>query len=728
MKRFLVPMIAPLVLMSAAVAQEEEPGHMHGPDGRHIVAEQSSTAPDSFILSHHDMRIEGSDGKSILNCKVDSTIHAKGDPRKIIHTEHNVYEPENEVYGSHMTYKEPGEYVLAQVVTMPDGKKVNVEFPVYVPVVAGASEEEHHHGPNYLLIIGGIVATILILFGVYRLGQKNARVGGAAVLAIALALGSSLPNLAWAQDEEEGHMHGPDGRHIVAPDAKKSAGPALKAYPAPNQGAKTEKVVDGIRFVLSIENEEVAPDPDLVAVGAEKAKLIGLKVEAVRFSATGTGLQTTGRISANPNGLVTVNARASGQIISLGALPGTAIRKGQVLAVIESPELAEAQAAYRRANAEVNQALASVKIAQSNVAVNETRQSVAQRTFARQRQLANAGAFASPSLESARSQLSLAEANEQSARTSVQALEASVARLEQGVASGVVARRELDAAKAERDTAKSRLLDALQQLSLAKEALTREESIAQSGLRNAKEVETAQAELDIARATVVSSRNSLLQARADLARTQSSVRVARDQITLLGGSPGGGNRVTITAPISGEVEHREVSVGQTVSIGQELYDLLNAEVVWVLSDLYETDIQKVRIGQKVEVVADALPGQSYVGEVAFIHNEVDEKTRTTKVRIVVGNPGERLKQNMFVRVQLGTGSGSQVSVPTAAIQTDGGTSVVFVEEVPGTYRRTVIQTSSTLGNRTIVKSGLDPDKKVVTDGAYQLIAMVGGGA
>lgn len=727
MKRFLIPIIAPMLLLSAAIAQEEEPGHMHGPDGRHIVAEQSSGEAGKFILSHHDMRIEGTDGKSILNCKVDSIIHRKGDPSDVIHTEHNAYEPENEVYGSHMTYKEPGEYVIKQAVTMPDGKKVSVDFPVYVPSVAGAAEAEHLHGPNYLLIIGGIIATFLVFFGVYRLGQKNARVGGAAVLAIALAMGSSMPSIAVAQEEEEGHMHGADGRHIVAPDAEKSSGPALKAYPAPNQGEEAQKTVDGVKFVLSIENEEITPDPDLVAIGKEKAKLVGLKVEWVGVSATGAGLQTTGRISANPNGLVTVNARAAGRIISLGALPGTAIRRGQVLAVIESPELADAQAGFQRANAEVNQALASVKIAQSNISANETRQSVAQRTLSRQRQLANAGAFASPALESARSQVSLAEANEKAARTSVQALEVTVSRLEQGVASGVVARRELDAAKAERDTAKSRLSDAQQQLSLAQEALTREQSISRNGLRNAKEVETAQAEVDIARATVVSSRNSLLQARADLARAQSSVRVARDQIALLGGSPGGGNRLTISAPISGEVEHREVSVGQTVMIGQELYDLLNAEVVWVLSDLYETDIQKVRIGQKVEVVADALPGQSYVGEVAFIHNEVDEKTRTTKVRIVVGNPGERLKQNMFVRVQLGTGTSAQVSVPTAAIQTDGGTSVVFVEEMPGTYRRTIIQTASVFGDRSFVKSGLEPGKKVVTDGAYQLASMVGGG-
>lgn len=700
---------------------------MHGPDGRHIVAPQASGGAQKFILSHHDMRIEGPDGKIILGCKVDSTISRKGKPEDVVHTEHNAYEPENEVYGSHMTYKEPGEYVISQAVTLPDGKKTSVEFPVFVPAVAEVTKAaEHAHGPKYPLIIGGIIGGLIVLFGVYKLGQKKARVGGTTLLALALIGGASLSKLAWAQEDEAGHMHGPDGRHIVAPDATKSSGPMLKAYPAPNQGESAERTVSGIKFVLSIENEEMTPDPALVAIGAEKAKLIGLQVAPVQFSATGGGLQTTGRVSANPNGMVVINARASGRIVSLGALPGTSVRRGQSLAVIESPELAEAQSAYRRAVAEVSQAQASVKIAQSEITSAGTRLSIAERTHSRQKQLAATGAFASPSVEAARSAVSRAAADVASSKINVQALEVRVRRLEEGVASGVVARRELEAARSELETAKSNLVDARRQHTLTVEAMRREESISTKGLRNAKEVESAKAEVDLTRAALASSRNGLLQARADLTRAQSLVRVARDQIALLGGSPGGGNRVAINAPISGEVEHRNVSVGQTIAIGQQLYDLLNAKIVWVLSDVYEVDIPKVRIGQRVEVVADALPGRPYPGEVAFIHNEVDEKTRTTKVRVIVANPGERLKQNMFVRVQLGTGFGGQTLVPTAAVQTTGGVSVVFVEEVHGTYRRTVVQTAGTLGNRTIIKSGLEPGKKVVTDGAYQLIAMEGG--
>lgn len=717
------------VLLTAvgAIAQEEEPGHMHGPDGRHIVAPQAAGGAQKFILSHHDMRVEGADGKIILGCKVDSTIFRKGNPADVIHTEHNAYEPENEVYGSHMTYKEPGEYVLSQAVSLPDGKKIAVDFPVFVPAIAGSeAEAEHEHGPNYPLIVGGAIGSLLLLFGMYRLGQKNARAGGAAIVALLVGGAWSLSQSGLAQGEEPGHLHGPDGRHIVAPDAEKAAGPMLRAYPGPNQAESAEKTVDGVKFVLQIENEEMTPDPELVNVGADKAKLIGLEVAAVEYSSTGGGLQTTGRVSANPNGMVTVNARSSGRVVSLGALPGTHVGRGHTLAVIESPELADAQAAYRRAVADVSQEAASIKIAQSAVASAQTRLTAAERTLSRQRQLAATGAFAQPSLEAARSAVSTTEREVATGETSVQSLEATVRRLEQGVSSGVTARSQLDAARADLASAQSRLADARRQLSLAREALSREESIASKGLRNAREVESAQAEVDLARAALTSSRNELTRAQSNRTRAQSMLRVARDQVAMLGGLPGGGHRITIVAPIAGEVEQRFVSVGQTVAVGDELYELLNASVVWVLSDLYEVDIPRVRVGQKVEVAADAIPGRTYPGEVAFIHNEVEERTRTTKVRVVVDNPGEKLKQNMFVRVQLGTGEGGQTLVPTSAVQTNRGVSIVFVEEMPGTYRRTVVQPAGNLGNRTIIKSGLTAGQKVVTEGAYQVAAMAAG--
>lgn len=727
MKR-LLPLLPILILSSAAIAQEEEPGHMHGPDGRHIVAPADGNGDSSsFILSHHDMRVEGTDGKSIEGVIVDSTIYPKGDPNNPIHTEKNVYEPENEVYGSHMTYNTPGEYVLSQAVTMPDGKELQVEFPVYVPEIA---EAHAPHGPaqrnDLPLQIGAGLAGLALLFGAYKYGQKNAKTTGAGVLALLLLGSTVMPVTAQGSGDEEGHMHGPDGRHIVTQtDAEKAAGPQLKAYPTPDQGEEATKIVDGIKFVLSIENKEMIPDPDLISVAEHEISMIGLETASVEISQTAGGLQTTGRVSANPNGMVKVNALGGGRIIRLGALPGTEVKQGQVLAVIESPELADAQSAYRRASSEIQQGQAAIKIAESGLVSAKTELQIAERNLNRQKQMASTGAFESPAVEAAKSNLSEATASVETARTKVQTLTSLLRRQQQGLQSGIVSRREVEQTENDLQLAKSDFADAQSQLDIANSALKREEAIAQRGLRNAKEIESAQASVDLSRAGVTSAQNRVTQAKADLARTQSSVRVASDQIRILGGSPGGGNTITITSPISAEVEHRFASVGQTVATGELLYDLLNADIVWVLADVYEKDLKHLNIGQSVEVVADAHPDDVYEGQIAFIHNEVDPETRTTPVRVVIDNPREKLKQNMFVRVILGTSEDQLTLVPSAAVQKGGGLDIVFTEEKTGTYRRNIVQVQGTVGNRTIVK-GLDSSKKVVTSGSYQLLGMGGG--
>lgn len=716
-------------LAAFAVAGGPDDGHSHGPGPGGPASSTGSPSRPSVVVSHHDLRIEDADGNPVLGAKVTSTIALKGKPTEIVHTEKNAYEPEAQVYGSHMTYTAPGEYVLTEDVEMPDGRRTAMEFPVYVfpaaaqPGEAGAEHEDH--GPNWLLIAAGIVGGVVALAVAYRLGKRSGSGGTPTALlfiglvAIGLAAGSC------AKQEGEAHVHGPDGRHIV-PEAAATGATAVRyeAYATPAKGRSATKVAEGITFTLTIENEVVEVDPDLVVIDEAQAETIGLKTAKAELSSSASWLETTGRVSANPNGVVKVNARSSGRVVRLGALPGTTVHRGQVLAEIESPDLADAQAAYRTASAERAQVQASIRIAESGVASAETELGIAERNLARQQQLAHAGAFTAPAVETARANASQADAEVAAARIEVDRLTALLGRQKQGLASGVVAPRDVEETEARLETARSSLADATTKQRLAQAALEREESIAARGLRDAREVEAARAQADLARAAVRSAKNRLAQARADTARIESAIRVAADQIRLLGGTLGGGHRIVITSPIDAEVEERLVTSGQTVAVGELLFELLNAAIVWVVADVYEKDIPKVAVGQRIEVIADAYPDKVYVGEVAFVHNEVDPQTRTTPVRIVIDNPGERLKQDMFVRVLLGTDDEQLVLVPTAAVQKDKGLDVVFVRVREGVFRRTLVQVQRVVGNRTVVK-GVEPGSVVATSGSYQLMSLGG---
>lgn len=133
----------------------------------------------------------------------------------------------------------------------------------------------------------------------------------------------------------------------------------------------------------------------------------------------------------------------------------------------------------------------------------------------------------------------------------------------------------------------------------------------------------------------------------------------------------------------------------------------------------------VRVGQRMEVVADAYPDRVYEGRVAFIHNEVNPQSRTTQVRVVIENAGERLKQDMFVRVVLGTGDEQLVTVPTSAVQRKEGLDYVFVQEKEGVYRQTLVHVLKAVGNRSVVK-GVEAGRVVATSGSYQLLSLGGG--
>lgn len=561
-----------------ALAQEEEAGHMHGPDGRHIaVASTFGPAAGKSILSHHDLMIldtrkPGKEGGAVVEgCDVHSVVHKKGDPKAIIHKEHNSYEPENGVYGSHMMYKEPGEYEITENVTLPDGTKFTLEFPIWVPgpqVTAKGKEA----GLSPLVLGGGLVGLLALVLIAFLLGRRRGR-QAAAGLSIVLLLAGVLPLAsARAEEEEAGHMHGPDGRHLAVASTFGSAPEPLRAYPSADLKDSASQDRPPYRFRLSIENEELAPpDPDVVNLAPAAAQAIDLRVVPASTKPLAGGLSTTGQVRPNPNGSVTVNSRVSGRVLRINVIPGQKIAPGHVVAVIDSTEVAEAQAALNRARSEQRQAEAvrgrvraevsrtTSLIAEAEAALERVRaqraethaeveraradQEVARgkvenarKTLVRQQSLASAGAFAQGPVETARSAMAAAEGELREAQTALFAQEAQTRRLEQGLKEGVVAKKELDAAQATVAQFRTRVTTAERQLEIARTALNREERIQRESLRDAREVQTAQADLDAAQlgvrsaeAAVTRQQRAVDAAEALIASHQRAVETARAQ-------------------------------------------------------------------------------------------------------------------------------------------------------------------------------------------------------
>ncbi|MBN1359398.1 MAG: efflux RND transporter periplasmic adaptor subunit [Sedimentisphaerales bacterium] len=122
-----------------------------------------------------------------------------------------------------------------------------------------------------------------------------------------------------------------------------------------------------------------------------------------------------------------------------------------------------------------------------------------------------------------------------------------------------------------------------------------------------------------------------------------------DQIAQIEQSGKVSDHITINAPTSGIVIHKNALEGMYVQEGTRIYTIADLSQVWVKLDAYESDLEWLRYGQKVEFTTVAYPGVSFAGTIAFIDPILDERTRTAKVRVNVANSDGRLKPQMFVK-------------------------------------------------------------------------------
>ena len=110
--------------------------------------------------------------------------------------------------------------------------------------------------------------------------------------------------------------------------------------------------------------------------------------------------------------------------------------------------------------------------------------------------------------------------------------------------------------------------------------------------------------------------------------------------------------LTIRAPVSGVVIHKDLVEGQYVETGTRIYSIADLSELWLELDAYESDLTWLRYAQEVEFRTDTYPGKIFQGKISYIDPFLDEKTRTTRVRVNVPNSDGKLKPGMYVRATI----------------------------------------------------------------------------
>jgi cobalt-zinc-cadmium efflux system membrane fusion protein len=180
--------------------------------------------------------------------------------------------------------------------------------------------------------------------------------------------------------------------------------------------------------------------------------------------------------------------------------------------------------------------------------------------------------------------------------------------------------------------------------------------------------------------------------------------------------------IPVLAPIGGEVVERLVSPGQVVQAGQtQAFTISDLSTVWVLANVYQADLAYVRSGENVVVQTDAYPG-TFHGRISYISPAVDPGTRTLQARVVVDNPGEKLKRDMYCTVTVTAGTvANAIAVPNASVlHDDNNQPFVYVAVGAGQFGRRDVETGQIEDGQTQILKGIAPGDKVVGDGSLFL--------
>ena len=175
--------------------------------------------------------------------------------------------------------------------------------------------------------------------------------------------------------------------------------------------------------------------------------------------------------------------------------------------------------------------------------------------------------------------------------------------------------------------------------------------------------------------------------------------------------------VTLRSPVSGLVLTKNALPGARVMPGDTLYVIADLSSVWILADVYESDLPFVHAGQMAQVTLSS-SGQSWTGPVTFVAPVVDEATRTAKVRIELANPAGLLKPDMYADVTLQKPVGDVITVPDSAVMQTGTRSIIFVQTAPGQFTPREVRTGAKAEGLYQIRSGVQAGETVVADSNF----------
>ncbi|MCK5125611.1 MAG: efflux RND transporter periplasmic adaptor subunit [candidate division Zixibacteria bacterium] len=184
------------------------------------------------------------------------------------------------------------------------------------------------------------------------------------------------------------------------------------------------------------------------------------------------------------------------------------------------------------------------------------------------------------------------------------------------------------------------------------------------------------------------------------------------------------NSYSITAPISGWVIERHLTLGEFVSEENSIFVIADLSTVWVNLAVYPKDANRIKKG-KTAIIKSIGTGSTTTGTIEYVTPIIDPRTRSLTARITLPNPDNVWRPGSFVQATITTEAGREsLVVEKNAVQYLDGESVVFVADGPNKFRPVVVVTGDIDANYTQITMGLNEGTKYVSTGAFELKAKI----
>jgi Cu(I)/Ag(I) efflux system membrane fusion protein len=178
--------------------------------------------------------------------------------------------------------------------------------------------------------------------------------------------------------------------------------------------------------------------------------------------------------------------------------------------------------------------------------------------------------------------------------------------------------------------------------------------------------------------------------------------------------------VNVRSPARGHVARRSAIAGVYVQPGTELFQVVDLSSVWVIADVYEGELGRVKVGQRATFALAAWPGETFSGSVTFVYPALNPATRTLQARLELENPELKLRPGMYGDVSVDVGAADGVVVPREALVDTGEVQYVFVSRGAGRFEPRRVRAGLASGDDIAILDGLAEGERVVSTATFLL--------